>query len=140
MNAKPDPTPAEALAMPVAEALELVREFAPLGASEHGTFQDRRNVNAALATLARAVEGAERKDTRKLADIPQSMYDLARRCLHIAFVWNDHNFAESPVEMAKKEAKKYGITDIHTANSYLDAPDEWPAIDTARGVGRGSDA
>ena len=60
--------------------------------------------------------------------LPQSLYDLARRCLHIAFVWNDHNFRDSPKEMARKEAAKYGIADMEAANAWLDNPDEWPVV------------
>lgn len=43
---------------------------------------------------------------------------LARRCLHLAFVWNDHNFPDADV-MAMKEAKKAGIHTLEQANDFL---------------------
>ena len=45
---------------------------------------------------------------------------LARRCLWIAYVWNDHNF-EAAHKCAKEEAEKHGITSIEDANCWIDA-------------------
>ncbi len=44
---------------------------------------------------------------------------LARRCLWLAFVWNDHNFGPAHLE-ARKEAESHGITSFEAANSWLE--------------------
>lgn len=45
------------------------------------------------------------------------LYALARRSLHTAFVWNDHNFSD-PEKMARVTAKEHGITSIDDANDF----------------------
>lgn len=60
-----------------------------------------------------------------LETLPQSVYDLARRCLHIAFNWNDHNFPPAH-HMARAEAERYGIKSFDDANAWLENPVEWP--------------
>jgi len=59
----------------------------------------------------------------------ESVYALARRCLWIAYVWNDHNFDSAHVE-AKREAEKQGITNLDEANDFLNAPPqrEWKGL------------
>ena len=61
--------------------------------------------------------------------VPDAARDaLARRCLWIAFCWNDHNF-EAAHKEARKEAEKHGITSFDEANHFLssDAPQAVPA-------------
>jgi hypothetical protein len=48
---------------------------------------------------------------------------LARRCLWLAFVWNDHNFERADVE-ARKEAEKHGIHSFEEANEWIAAAPE----------------
>lgn len=43
---------------------------------------------------------------------------LARRTLHTAFAWNDHNF-EPAHKMAKQEAKDCGIDSTEEAEEFL---------------------
>ncbi|MBV8158883.1 MAG: hypothetical protein JO278_14560 [Dyella sp.] len=43
---------------------------------------------------------------------------LARRCLWLAFVWNDHNFEAAQIE-ARKEAKRHGINSLEQAIEWL---------------------
>ena len=50
---------------------------------------------------------------------PEGTYELARRCLWIAFTWNDHNF-QAPWKYARDEAAKFGITNIDQANAWID--------------------
>ena len=44
---------------------------------------------------------------------------LARRCLWIAYVWNDHNFVEAAHKYAKEEAEKHGIKSFEQSNDWL---------------------
>jgi hypothetical protein len=44
---------------------------------------------------------------------------LARRCLWIAYVWNDHNFVEDAHKYAKEEAEKCGIKSFEQSNDWL---------------------
>jgi hypothetical protein len=44
---------------------------------------------------------------------------LARRCLWLAYVWNDHNFSDRPHKYAQDEAKALGINSFEDANVWL---------------------
>ena len=51
--------------------------------------------------------------------VPEPVRDaLARRCLWLAFCWNDHNFGPAHEE-ARKEALKHGIDSFDAANEWL---------------------
>jgi hypothetical protein len=53
------------------------------------------------------------------SDVPCSVRDaLARRCLWLAFCWNDHNFGPAH-KVARKEALQHGITSFDEANEWL---------------------
>ena len=53
------------------------------------------------------------------AVVPEPVRDaLARRCLWLAFCWNDHNFGPAHEE-ARKEALKHGIDSFDAANEWL---------------------
>lgn len=53
--------------------------------------------------------------------VPEPVRDaLARRCLWLAFCWNDHNFGPAHEE-ARKEALKHGIDSFDAANEWLAA-------------------
>ncbi len=62
----------------------------------------------------------------ELASIPlwpepiaeSTLLALARRCLWIAYVWNDHNF-EAAQKCAKEEAEKRGINSFEQSNDWL---------------------
>lgn len=43
---------------------------------------------------------------------------LARRALHTAFVWNDHNF-ECARKLSEETAKSVGITSFDSANNFI---------------------
>ena len=45
---------------------------------------------------------------------------LARRALHTAYVWNDHNF-ECARKIAEKTAKSVGINSFDDANNFIDS-------------------
>ena len=53
--------------------------------------------------------------------VPEPVRDaMARRCLWLAFCWNDHNFGPAHEE-ARKEALKHGIDSFDAANEWLAA-------------------
>ena len=59
--------------------------------------------------------------------VPEPVRDaLARRCLWLAFCWNDHNFGPAHEE-ARKEALKHGIDSFDAANEWLAAAPAHPA-------------
>lgn len=43
---------------------------------------------------------------------------LAKRCLFLAYVWNDHNFADAHIE-AREQAQRLGINNLEMANEFL---------------------
>jgi hypothetical protein len=51
----------------------------------------------------------------------EALHDLARRCLWIAYCWNDHNF-EHPQQYARNTAKLHGISSFEDAQAWLAAP------------------
>lgn len=53
------------------------------------------------------------------ADQQTALIELARRCLWLAFCWNDHNFGPAH-EQARKEAAKHGIGSMDEANVFLE--------------------
>jgi len=56
---------------------------------------------------------------RSLKDGDQEkLIALARRCLHLAYVWNDHNFPEAHIE-AREQAQRLGINSFEAANEFL---------------------
>ena len=60
--------------------------------------------------------------------VPEPVRDaLARRCLWLAFCWNDHNFGPAHEE-ARKEALKHGIDSFDAANEWLAAAPAQPAV------------
>ena len=63
--------------------------------------------------------------------VPEPVRDaLARRCLWLAFCWNDHNFGPAHEE-ARKEALKHGIDSFDAANEWLAAAPATPAAQGA---------
>jgi hypothetical protein len=46
---------------------------------------------------------------------------LARRCLWIAYCWNDHNFEKPAHRYAQIEAEQHGIIDLDAANVWIAA-------------------
>lgn len=46
---------------------------------------------------------------------------LARRCLWIAYCWNDHNFEDAAHTYARKEAEEHGIHTFEQANRWITA-------------------
>lgn len=59
--------------------------------------------------------------------VPEPVRDaLARRCLWLAFCWNDHNFGPAHEE-ARKEALKHGIDSFDAENEWLAAAPAHPA-------------
>jgi len=49
----------------------------------------------------------------------ERLLPLARRCLWIAYNWNDHNFDFTPEQYARQEADVRGISDFNAANKFL---------------------
>ena len=82
--------------------------------SKHSFCGDVMNhkecMRAALSTLGpeEPSEGAN----------PDWLIPMARRALHIAFVWNDHNYP-SCRNMALDTAEEYGIKSFEDANTVL---------------------
>ncbi len=71
---------------------------------------------------------AERDKLKAKAVIPEKARDaLARRCLWIAYVWNDHNFRDA-YEYAREEAESHGITSFDEANEWLEAKPQSDAV------------
>lgn len=71
-------------------------------------------VNEQLLAAAPATPAAQ-------GAVPEPVRDaLARRCLWLAFCWNDHNFGPADEE-ARKEALKHGIDSFDAANEWLAA-------------------
>ena len=55
----------------------------------------------------------------------EALVKLARRCLWLAYVWNDHNFDAAHV-CARKTAEDVGIESFEEANTWLQALKETP--------------
>lgn len=66
--------------------------------------------------LAKANERVE-----MLLPITDTLYGLARNQLWIAYVWNDHNFKETPEMYAKEAAESLSILSVEEANKLFDA-------------------
>jgi hypothetical protein len=50
----------------------------------------------------------------------KDMLLLARRCLWLAYCWNDHNFPQmAPHQFAREEAEKLGINTFEEANAWI---------------------
>lgn len=47
------------------------------------------------------------------------LYDLARRTLHTAYVWNDHNNLEQPVEMCRETCRGNGLDSLAESQIFL---------------------
>ena len=77
-------------------------EYAYGGAHDHWTSWQAR------AAIDSRGEGAN----------PDWLIPMARRALHIAFVWNDHNYP-SCRNMALDTAEEYGIKSFEDANTVL---------------------
>jgi hypothetical protein len=63
----------------------------------------------------------------------ESIFRLARRCLWLAYVWNDRNFKAAHHE-ARAEAERLGITTFEQANDWIEKwapPQEQPQPDVA---------
>lgn len=45
---------------------------------------------------------------------------LVRRLMWIAFCWNDHNFEQTPQQVARDELEKVGISSLDDANTAID--------------------
>ena len=68
------------------------------------------------------------------AVIPEKARDaLARRCLWIAYVWNDINFLDAK-KYAKKEAESHGITSFDEANEWLEAQQQNNGVIVPRAI------
>jgi len=55
----------------------------------------------------------------------EALVQLARRCLWLAYVWNDHNF-DAAHACARKTAEDVGIKSFEEANTWLQALKENP--------------
>ena len=55
----------------------------------------------------------------------EALVKLARRCLWLAYVWNDHNF-DAAHACARKTAEDVGIESFEEANTWLQALKETP--------------
>ena len=66
-----------------------------------------------------AFETLEEKLARELR-ANNEQKDMIRSLMWIAFVWNDHNFSQTPSEAARETLAKYGIENLAQANCYLD--------------------
>jgi hypothetical protein len=55
----------------------------------------------------------------------EALVQLARRCLWLAYVWNDHNF-DAAHACARKTAEDVGIESFEEANTWLQALKETP--------------
>lgn len=55
----------------------------------------------------------------------EALVKLARRCLWLAYVWNDHNF-DAAHTCARKTAQDVGIKSFDEANTWLQALKETP--------------
>lgn len=74
-----------------------------------------------LMSIARAALSAPSHGEQVREAAPEPVRDaLARRCLWLAFCWNDHNFGPAHEE-ARKEALKHGIDSFDAANEWLAA-------------------
>ncbi len=50
----------------------------------------------------------------------RELLSLARRCLWIAYVWNDHNFQRRPDQYAREQAQDLGINSFEEANAWIE--------------------
>jgi len=62
---------------------------------------------------------ALRVENKSLKSSVLKLYELARRTLHIAYVWNDHNFPH-PKSLCRATAEEYGFTSFDDANNFLE--------------------
>lgn len=136
-------TPAAQGAVPDAQA-------APVGEREalsaFTAWGESVGLSPALQTVGelKAFEaGAEWQARAALAQserVPEAVRDaLARRCLWLAFCWNDHNFGPAHEE-ARKEALKHGIDSFEAANEWLAAAPAHQAERQAQGEVQGLSA
>lgn len=51
---------------------------------------------------------------------------LAKRTMHTAHVWNDHNFVDSAYKLAKQTTASVGITSYDEANNFLEGLPDLP--------------
>lgn len=72
--------------------------------------------NNLVEQLAKANERVE-----MLLPITDTLYGLARNQLWIAYVWNDHNFKETPERYAREAAESLSILNVEEANKLFDA-------------------
>ena len=94
------------------------------------TEKERNDLKAELARVHRVKDNysalimdaqQELAALKAKAVIPEKARDaLARRCLWIAYVWNDHNFLGA-YKYAREEAESHGITGFDEANEWLEA-------------------
>lgn len=70
--------------------------------------------------------------------LPNDAFALARRTLHLAYVWNDHNFVPAQ-QLARETAQSVGIFSFEDAEVWLEAAggpplneDDEPAISSAQ--------
>jgi len=77
----------------------------------------QKQARAALAQHE-VLERAERQPLPEPVE-ESTLLALARRCLWIAYVWNDHNFVEAAHKYAKQEAERHGIKSFEQSNDWL---------------------
>ena len=96
---------------------------------ERAAFEDWLGITPCGAAHVLAYEAfkAGAAWQRAQGAVPEPVRDaLARRCLWLAFCWNDHNFGPAHEE-ARKEALKHGIDSFDAANEWLAAAPAHPA-------------
>lgn len=107
--------PGEVVAWATVDGLRQLQEAA-------GAKEDMVNVcshRSALFSVPLSASHAQALDMDACRLEPVA-HELARRCLWIAYVWNDHNFDACHI-YARQSAKKHGINSFEQAGRWLAA-------------------
>lgn len=71
-----------------------------------------------ICKFCNALRAGEQAEAAPVEPDNETLLKLARRCLWIAFVWNDHNFKAAHT-YAKREAEECGIDSFDAANVWI---------------------
>lgn len=131
---KPDPTELAACPFCGSDAAQITHDHGTYepGCTHCGTYigQYSSERSARVAWNRRAVPALVQPEPSET----NPMQALARRCLWIAYCWNDHNFKSAHL-YARREAEAHGIRSFEDANRWLAAapvPSPEPREPTAR--------
>lgn len=87
---------------------------------------ETRRLNAFVRDLEHEecvkIEAALREQVERLEKAQGPLLALARRCLWIAYAWNDHNFDAAHI-CAKRQAVAAGIASFEQANDWIEDMD-----------------